>query len=386
MAIKLDLGAGPISPAGFTPLGNVNGTSVFPLEYEDSSVDEIRASHVLEHFDRALVKDVLAEWVRVLKPGGKLRVAVPDFRTIAANYLAGSEQPTAGYVMGGQTDGADYHKSIFDKQSLTMRLAEAGLMMIGEWESELRTDCAALPVSLNLAGVKPHEPDVLAVAVMSVPRLGFMDNFLCAMDVFPGLRIQLHTFTGAFWGQCLERVIEKTLRDDRPDVIITSDYDSIYTQADVAAMLQIMCCHPEVDALAAIQSQRRVEMPMFSVSVPGGRAVIRPEIHAEQIMTQVSTAHFGLTMFRASKFSSVTKPWFIPVPDPTGGWNDGREDEDINFWRKWEAAGNSLYVANRVAIGHLELTVRWPSTDGMKATTQNVNEWKDNGRPSNVWR
>jgi hypothetical protein len=30
------------------------------------------------------------------------------------------------------------------------------------------------------------------------------------------------------------------------------------------------------------------------------------------------------------------------------------------FGGKWEAAGNSLYIANRVPIGHLELQVLWP--------------------------
>ncbi len=43
--IKLDLGAGPVSPDGFIPMGRDHGSEIFPLAAADGSVDEIRASH-----------------------------------------------------------------------------------------------------------------------------------------------------------------------------------------------------------------------------------------------------------------------------------------------------------------------------------------------------
>jgi SAM-dependent methyltransferase len=139
----------------------------------------IRASHVLEHFPHGQIADVLKEWVRVLKPGGELRIAVPNFEWIAENYVAGQPINTQGYVMGGQIDEADFHKAIFDKRSLTRQLAGAGLMLIREWKSELQ-DCAALPVSLNLCGTKPHQSEISVSAVMSMPRLAFTDNMFSA--------------------------------------------------------------------------------------------------------------------------------------------------------------------------------------------------------------
>jgi predicted SAM-dependent methyltransferase len=57
------------------------------LPYEDESVDLIYASHVLEYFDRQEVIPVLQEWVRVLKKGGILRIAVPDFESMAIMYV-----------------------------------------------------------------------------------------------------------------------------------------------------------------------------------------------------------------------------------------------------------------------------------------------------------
>src|SRR5204863_7462045 len=116
--IKLDLGAGRISPPGFVPVGRDHGSEVFPLAYADGSVDEIRASHVLEHFPNGQIEAVIADWVRALKKGGKLKIAVPDFEKIAEGYLAGEQQPHESFLMGGQTDRNDFHHAMFDRDKL----------------------------------------------------------------------------------------------------------------------------------------------------------------------------------------------------------------------------------------------------------------------------
>jgi predicted SAM-dependent methyltransferase len=46
------------------------------------AVDEVRASHLLEHFFLNEMGAVLQEWFRVLVPGGVLRVIVPDLEII----------------------------------------------------------------------------------------------------------------------------------------------------------------------------------------------------------------------------------------------------------------------------------------------------------------
>lgn len=152
--MKLDLGAGPVSPEGYTPLGRRHGSEIYPLPYEDGSIEAIRASHVLEHFPSLQVNDVVKEWARVLKPGGVMQIAVPDFYQIVQNFLIGVPQPTEGYIMGGQVDEHDFHRSLFDKNRLGKCMMAAGLVGIERWESDIE-DAACLPISLNLEGRKP---------------------------------------------------------------------------------------------------------------------------------------------------------------------------------------------------------------------------------------
>src|ERR1017187_4622068 len=97
--IKLDLGAGSVSPSGFRPMGRDHGSEIYPLAYADETVDEIRASHVLEHFPHGQIDAVIKDWVRALKKGGKLRIAVPDLKVIAEDYLNGKAQPNESYLM-----------------------------------------------------------------------------------------------------------------------------------------------------------------------------------------------------------------------------------------------------------------------------------------------
>jgi SAM-dependent methyltransferase len=384
--LRLDLGAGAVSPQGFVPLGNVNGTGIYPLPYGDATVDEIRASHVLEHFGHREVPAVLADWVRVLKPGGRLRVAVPDFGKIAEGYVAGKDQNTQGYVMGGQTDGADFHKVLFDRSQLARALAASGLMLIREWTSEL-ADCAALPISLNLEGTKPHHKELTISAVMSMPRLSWTANAMCWVEALYPHGISPLTYTGAFWEQCLERCIEQTIKNDNPDLILSMDYDSIFTKRDVGMLIQLMAVYPEADAIAPIQAMRGANMPLLTMAAPKGadlEARVGRDVFASDL-APLKTAHFGLTMFRRKKLAALPKPWLRSEPAPDGSWNDGRSDADIAFWRKWHAAGNTLYAANRVAIGHLEVMIRWPAED-MLVIHQDYADWRRDGTPKEVWR
>jgi len=158
--LRLNIGSGNAPLPGYCNLDIKFGDHAERLPHPDNSADLIRASHVLEHIRGERVPDTLKEWVRVLRPGGWLQVAVPDFAWCVAAYRG--EKPTAGddpiplaaYILGGQQDEHDYHRGLFDDATLRQLLADAGLTDIQQWKSDV-PDCASLPVSLNLMGRKP---------------------------------------------------------------------------------------------------------------------------------------------------------------------------------------------------------------------------------------
>lgn len=65
--------------------------------------DIAKANHVLEHFPFGQVEEVLKEWMRILKPGGKLILNVPDMQAVA-EYLARGDMDVMinGIIWGDQ--------------------------------------------------------------------------------------------------------------------------------------------------------------------------------------------------------------------------------------------------------------------------------------------
>lgn len=71
-------------------------------QFSDNSIEEIYACHLLEHFQRSYVDDVLKEWRRVLVQDGILRIAVPNFEAIVEECL---EHHNLNQLMGLLYDG-----------------------------------------------------------------------------------------------------------------------------------------------------------------------------------------------------------------------------------------------------------------------------------------
>lgn len=58
-----------------------------PLPFPDNSFDLVYSSHFIEHVPRHLVSGLMAEWLRVLRPGGILRLVLPDCQEMFSEYL-----------------------------------------------------------------------------------------------------------------------------------------------------------------------------------------------------------------------------------------------------------------------------------------------------------
>jgi len=81
--IKLNIGAGNLHIPGYLSLDLYNETAdiksdIDKIPLEDNSVAEIISYHVLEHVIPFKAEDAIKEWYRILMPGGKLILELPN--------------------------------------------------------------------------------------------------------------------------------------------------------------------------------------------------------------------------------------------------------------------------------------------------------------------
>ncbi len=159
--IKLHFGCGPRILPGWV---NIDGWTFpgvdfttdlrQPLPLSDGSCRLIFTEHVFEHIDPDFRLPVLREFIRVLQPGGTLRLVVPDCEKFVAAYLRRDEEwfhISLGYPAGA-AEGLNKvftmhtHRFIDDWNSLSSLLRAAGFgqversMLNGSVLPDLRID------------------------------------------------------------------------------------------------------------------------------------------------------------------------------------------------------------------------------------------------------
>jgi len=136
------------------------------LPFPANTFDAVYASHVVEHLYENEVAALLAECLRILRPGGVVRIVVPDVEAIVTQYLErkrgplGSDEPLpadwlnemlhfqerngpSGFVLHrlyGALSELHYHKWMYDAEALTARMVRAGLSDVREcelWDSRI---------------------------------------------------------------------------------------------------------------------------------------------------------------------------------------------------------------------------------------------------------
>lgn len=97
------------------------------IPFPDGSFDGVYHSHVLEHFPKNQAPAFLQECYRVLKPGGILRVAVPDLERIARGYLHTLDQSLTNEA--NERHAADYEWMMLELYDQTVRDHPGGEML-----------------------------------------------------------------------------------------------------------------------------------------------------------------------------------------------------------------------------------------------------------------
>jgi len=112
-------------------LGNhvfVHHDLAYGIPFADGTADFVYSSHFLEHLYRADAQRILQESFRVLKPGGTIRVSVPDLEYAISLYHAGKRREMLGNYFFVEDDDSHYarHKYMYDFALLSEALAEVG--------------------------------------------------------------------------------------------------------------------------------------------------------------------------------------------------------------------------------------------------------------------
>ncbi|MFN0085605.1 MAG: class I SAM-dependent methyltransferase [Blastocatellia bacterium] len=138
MTTLVNIGCGPVFHPDWINLDLVSrSTDVVEhdltrgLPFEAGTVDACYSSHVLEHLRPEEARFFLEEQRRVLKPGGILRVVVPDLEAISRLYLDSLAAVASG------TDGAEfkYDYSLLELYDQTTRERSGG-ELLKVWTSE----------------------------------------------------------------------------------------------------------------------------------------------------------------------------------------------------------------------------------------------------------
>lgn len=159
--MRLNLGCGGDRKAGFLNVDIAGGDlvcdlrhGIFPYVAKENSVDYIYTSHFLEHIFDSEATKIIKDSAIVLKPGGTLRICVPDFRKLADAYLkkdssffsmlpVGNSDFLLSYLeyCAYQYSGTNNdHKALYDFDKLKKMLIDAGFVNIHECEFDPKID------------------------------------------------------------------------------------------------------------------------------------------------------------------------------------------------------------------------------------------------------
>ena len=166
----LHLGSGDHCLRGFVNIeGNIRKKSDLWLDvrnglpFADGAVDAIYTVELFEHLFSDELSAVLRECARVLKPGGGIRIGVPNLRSAIDAYAAGRREwygdwPRSHSSIGGRfvnfifCDGQ--HRTAFDFEFMAEMVADAGFPKVEE-----RRPAASDVFSAEIVGPLEGEAD-----------------------------------------------------------------------------------------------------------------------------------------------------------------------------------------------------------------------------------
>lgn len=177
-AIRLDLGCGDKSEQGWLGVDVRSTRGVQPaivadvskpLPLPDDYADELRAIHIIEHFWRWEVVEILTEWCRILKPGGQIAIECPDIDKVL-HLMHVPECPPAmtWWALYGDPNHKSpemMHRWCYGKIELAKCMMQAGFVQVHPEPVRFHHPIR----DLRLVGYKPL-PEKKLVVTSEMPR------------------------------------------------------------------------------------------------------------------------------------------------------------------------------------------------------------------------
>jgi hypothetical protein len=170
--IRLNLGCGDKILPGYVNIDLVDERAghkpdvicdLHKLTLPDAYADEAMAIHVVEHFWRWEVVEILKEWRRVLKPGGRIILECPNLLSACAEVMKnpemtsgpGKEGQRTMWVLYGDPSWKDplmCHRWAYTPASLGAVMREAGFVDIRQEAAQFKL---REPRDMRITGAKP---------------------------------------------------------------------------------------------------------------------------------------------------------------------------------------------------------------------------------------
>lgn len=131
--MRLNVGSGLASKEGFASVDKFIPADfqadILKLPFKDNSIEEVYASHVLEHLAKKEVPLALSEIYRVLQENGKFTIIVPDLIWCMNNFLNSPDH--YGFpldaIYGNQEHEGEFHKTGFTMEMLKILVTSSKL-------------------------------------------------------------------------------------------------------------------------------------------------------------------------------------------------------------------------------------------------------------------
>lgn len=155
--IEIGGGENPIHPeykqVDLRKVGNVqyvNDARMLP--FPDNCVKNISSCYLLQCFNRQGAEDALREWFRVLAPGGKLEVIVPDIKRSTMNLFSSNDEKWLSEIYGSQKHELDYYKTAWTFETLDHLISGANFVRLSKGKIPKQR-----PQSISVIAHKPKD-------------------------------------------------------------------------------------------------------------------------------------------------------------------------------------------------------------------------------------